>query len=290
MSGRDVVVPKLENSRSRDGLVIGEIGHVGVLLLDRPERANSYDRAMQRAFEPTLRAFDASPHIRSIVLASTSRRYFSTGVDLIEAAGLDTPAPSGGIREALRLTNRHLGIEKPVVCAVEGVAAGGGLHFVVDAEIVVAGADATFLDPHVDVGFVSGFEAVGLAERIGIGSAYYLALAGRDVQLSADRAYQLGLVQEVVPSGQAFDRAMELATAIATKSPSAVLGTADTIRSYAAAGYSAAMDYGWARIRAQWNHSDSEEGPRAFGEKRPPKWADPPQRSPRRGSDERTSS
>jgi enoyl-CoA hydratase/carnithine racemase len=264
-----VQVPELEDRERRDGVITGRIGHVGVVLLDRAEKANAFDRAMQAALAPALEGFDAAPEIRAITIGSTSRKHFSAGVDLNEATELDTPAPPG----PPRLTNRQLGVETPVVCAVEGAAVGGGLHFVLDAEIVVAGRDATFVDPHVSVGFVSGVESVGLAEKIGLGNAFYLALTGRTAALSAERAYQLGLVQEIVEAGQALARALELAAAIASNSPSAVRGTADTIRAYASSGYPAAIEYGLARVREQWLHPDSVEGPRAFRERRAPVWS-----------------
>lgn len=274
MSTHRATLPELEDRAHRNGVLSGRSGHVGAVLLDRPEKANAFDRAMQEAIADALEVLDADPKIRAIVICSTSLRHFCTGVDLQEVAETGSAAPSGSVRQALRLTNRQLGLQTPVVCAVEGAAVGGGLHFVLDAEIVIAGAGATFIDPHVNVGFVSGLESVGLAEKAGLGTAFYLALVGQKAVLTAERAFQLGLVQELVDGGTALARALELAGAIAANSPSAVRGTADTLRTYATSGYGAALEYGWASVKAQWSHPDSVEGPRAFGERRAPAWHD----------------
>jgi enoyl-CoA hydratase/carnithine racemase len=140
-------------------------------------------------------------------------RAFQTGLDLAALAG--DPA---SLREATRrtrdadlaLTGWHLGVATPVIVAVNGVCAGGGLHFVVDGDIVIASTAATFVDPHVSVGQASAWEAIGLAHRIPFGAAAELALGGRHVRIDAARARQLGLVSEVVDPAELQPRAQQI--------------------------------------------------------------------------------
>jgi enoyl-CoA hydratase len=115
----------------------------------------------------------------------------------------------------LQLTGWHLGVGTPVVAAVNGICAGGGLHFVVDADIVIASTEATFVDPHVSVGQVSNWEAVGLARRGPFTAAARLVLLGSQERLSAERAHQLGLVSEIVPPSSLREAAQRVALAVA---------------------------------------------------------------------------
>jgi enoyl-CoA hydratase/carnithine racemase len=101
-------------------------------------------------------------------------------------------------RAELQLTGWHLGVSKPILTAVNGVCAGGGLHFVADSDIVIAASTATFLDPHVSVGQVSAFESVGLARRAGFGDVARMAFTGAHERVTAARAYQLGWVSAVI--------------------------------------------------------------------------------------------
>src|SRR6185312_6175033 len=95
-------------------------------------------------------------------------RAFQTGLDVVQLAR-DPAALREQSRRTkraeLRLTAWHNGVGKPVIAAVNGTCAGGGLHFVADADIVIAASDASFLDPHVSVGQVSAYESIGLARK-----------------------------------------------------------------------------------------------------------------------------
>ncbi len=126
----------------------------------------------------------------------------------------------------LRLTAWHNQVWKPVIAAVNGVCAGGGLHFVADADIVIAASDATFLDPHVSVGQVTAYEAIGLVRKMPVEAMMRMALIGRHERMSAQRAYELGMVSQVVdPPEQLRDEAQELAEKIARNSPAAMAAT-----------------------------------------------------------------
>ena len=126
----------------------------------------------------------------------------------------------------LRFTAWHCGVWKPVIAAVNGTCAGGGLHFVADADIVIAASDATFVDPHVSLGQVVAYEGIALARKSPMEAVLRMALVGRSERLSSARALQLGIVSQVVdPPERLRDEAQELAEKIARNSPAAMAAT-----------------------------------------------------------------
>ena len=112
-----------------------------------------------------------------------------------------------------------------MIAAVNGVCAGGGLHFVADADIVIASSEASFLDPHVSIGQVTAFEAIALLHKIPAEAVMRMALVGRHERISAQRALDLGLVGEVVEPDQLPSAAQDLAEKVARNSPSAMAAT-----------------------------------------------------------------
>jgi E-phenylitaconyl-CoA hydratase len=173
----------------------------------------------------------------------------------------------------VRLTPYQNRVWKPVICAVNGLVAGGGLHFVVDSDIVVASETAAFMDTHTTVGQVGALENIGLARRMTLGGALLMTLVGRDYRMPAARAHQLGLVDLLEPTPQAaLERALELAQSIKKNSPQALALSKQAIWGAMEEGYSRAVDAGWSLLRLQWSHPDFVEGPKAFGEKRTPVW------------------
>src|SRR6201999_2024926 len=97
-------------------------------------------------------------------------------------------------RFELRFTAWHNDVWKPVIAAVNGICAGGGLHFVADADVVIASADAQFLDPHVSGGQARGYEASALAKKSPMEPVLRMAFMGRHERMNAARARELGIV------------------------------------------------------------------------------------------------
>tara|TARA_B100001123_G_C15345176_1_gene1036731 strand:+ start:9979 stop:10560 length:582 start_codon:yes stop_codon:yes gene_type:complete len=181
-------------------------------------------------------------------------------------------AGKGPLSEEVHWSPRQNRVWKPVICAVNGVVASAGLHFVVDSDIVVASKTATFLDTHVNVGMVGAIENIGLAKRLPLGSALRMTLCGKSYRMDADRAYQLGLVDELAEPEELIDTAETIARQICANSPTAVSLSQQAIWSSVEMGYRDSLEYGWALLRMHWDHPDSKEGPKAFAEKRDPVW------------------
>jgi len=261
-----------------DDLVIERHGPVGWLIFNRPHAGNAMNAAMLTNLEVAWRELDADPEVRVIVNTGTGRA-FQTGLDMVELAR-DPEALREQSRRTkraeLRLTAWHNRVWKPVIAAVNGVCAGGGLHFVADADIVIAAADATFLDPHVSVGQVTAFEAIGLIRKMPVEAVMRMALVGRYERIDAERAYQLGMISQIVdPPGALRAAAQELAEQIAKNSPAAMAATKRALWGALELGLTDACRAGAQELVSLWGHPDQEEGPLAFAEKREARWSEP---------------
>jgi len=175
-------------------------GPVGWLVFNRPDVANAMDAAMFAELPAAWAELDDDPEV-AVIVNTGNGRAFQTGLDVRQLAK-DPKAlreQSRRTRDAdLALTAWHNLVAKPVICAVNGTCAGGGLHFVADADIVICASDARFLDPHVSVGQASAFETVGLARKMPAEPVARMVLTGRHEAIDARRAYQLGMVSQVV--------------------------------------------------------------------------------------------
>ncbi len=151
------------------------------------------DARMMAELETAWRELDADPEVRVIVNTGAGRA-FQTGLDVVQLSK-DPEALREQSRRTknfeLRLTAWHNSVWKPVIAAVNGVCAGGGLHFVADADIVIASTNATFLDPHVSVGQVSAYETIALTKKSPMEAILRMALMGTHERMTAARAYAL---------------------------------------------------------------------------------------------------
>jgi len=192
-------------------------GPVGWLIFDRPDAGNAIDAQMFVDLEHAWSELDADDTV-SVIVNTGNGRAFQTGLDVVQLAR-DPEALRASSRQTkraeLRLTAWHCGVTKPVIAAVNGICAGGGLHFVADADIVIASSNAEFLDPHVSVGQVTAFEAIGMLKKSPMESIARMAYLGRHERITADRARQLGILSEVVEPEQLRTRAQDIAETIA---------------------------------------------------------------------------
>ena len=263
---------------SYDTLDVHRNGPVGWLIFDRPDAANAMDATMLAELERAWLELDADPEVRVIVNTGNGAA-FQTGLDVRQLARDRDAlrAQSRRTRDAtLKLTAWHTQVWKPVIAAVNGVCAGGGLHFVSDADIVIAAPEATFLDPHVSIGQVSAYETIALAQTSPTEAIMRMALMGRYERIDAHRAYELGILSEVVATQDALrPRAQALAETIARNSPAAMAATKRALWGALELGLTDACRAGAQELVGMWGHPDQTEGPAAFAEKREPIWAPP---------------
>jgi E-phenylitaconyl-CoA hydratase len=248
-------------------------GHLARITLNRPGRANAMSSAMRVRIKEIWGEVRDEPEIRCAIVTAAGTRHFSTGLDVSEVVAAGGIANNRPLTDAVFWSPRQNRVWKPVICAVNGLVAGGGLHFVVDADIVVAVDTASFVDTHVNVGMVGAIENIGLAKRLPIGTALRMTLQGKNFRLTARRAYELGFVDELVAPADLMRTAEQIAADIVKNSPKAVSLSQQAIWNSQEAGYQQSMEYGWALARMHWAHPDFTEGTRAFAEGREPRWA-----------------
>jgi enoyl-CoA hydratase/carnithine racemase len=165
-----------------------------------------------------------------------------------------------------------MSMAKPIVCAVNGMCAGAGLDLVTTCDIAIASEDASFFDPHVSIGVVSGREMARVARILPLNIAMRMALLGKHDRMTAERAFDLGLVSELVSPEDLVKRAWEIAALINENAPLAVRGTRMSIRKGLALPiYEAELLSENYRMKVAMSE-DAQEGPRAFLEKRDPVW------------------
>jgi enoyl-CoA hydratase/carnithine racemase len=260
---------------SYDCLRIERRGPVGWLINDRPAQLNAMSAKMRDEFAYAWNELDADPEVRVIVHTGEGRA-FQTGVDVTEIAtdGIGMERYRESMEDFdLHFTAWHQKVRKPVITAVNGICAGGGFHWIADADIVIAASDAQFFDPHVSVGQVVAVEAIGLLRRMPAEAVMRMALVGRYERMSAQRALELGMVSQVVdPPERLREEAQALAEKIARNSPAAMAATKRALWQAFESGLTEACRTGAKELVSMWGHPDQEEGPRAFAEKRDPVW------------------
>jgi len=271
-------------STSRDGVDLSQPlpgvryerrDHVATITLDRPDRGNSLTPGMQRTMRAIWSDVRDDPDVRVAIFTAEGERHFCTGFDVAEAEGDEAADVFNNrpLADAVHWSPYQNRVLKPVICAVNGLCVGGGHHFVVDSDIVVASRNAKFTDTHVNVGMVGALENVGLAKRLPLGTALRMTLLGRAFRLDAERAYQLGLVDELVDSPSDLAAcANDMARAMLANSPQAMALSKQAVWGAWEQGYSAALEQAWGLLRVHWGHPDFREGPRAFAEGRAPVW------------------
>lgn len=202
--------------------------HVATITLNRPQAMNSFNQQMLDDFSALWDRVKADDDVHVVVLRGSGERAFSTGMDVKE--GIDRHPNVWSQTDPGEFLSPKLNqVWKPLVCAVHGMAAGGAFYWLNEADILICSQDATFFDPHVSYGLTAALEPIGLARRIPLGETLRIALLGLDERLSAARALQIGLVSEVLPGEELWDRADEIARIIAAKPPAAIQGTVRAI-------------------------------------------------------------
>lgn len=243
--------------------------HVALLTIQRERSGNAVNAALAQALEAAVRECEADDGVRALVLTGAGTRAFCAGADLKEvAAGRAEKllTRDGGFAGFVRLPRR-----KPCIAAVEGAALAGGLEILLACDMAVASETATFALPEVKRGLIA---LAGGAYRLprAIPRSLALEMIASGDPIDAAAALGHGLVNRVVPPGEACRVALALATRIAGNAPLAVYESLEIARRSYESGEAELDRLGaqaWRRLIAS---EDFKEGPRAFIEKRAPRW------------------
>lgn len=259
--------------------------HTVCISLNRPQALNSVNSQMMRELAQAYHAAESSKDLWTIIITGTGRALCTggdvsqfgetaidermTGVDLQGETILSSYRQWEVAQEA---TPPYMTMTKPIICAVNGLACGAGLDLVTTADIAIATHEATFFDPHVSIGLVSGREMVRLARVLPLSITMRMALMGKHERLSAQRAFDLGMISELTTGDKLMERAWEIAATVNKNAPLAVRGTRMAIRKGLALPiYEAEILAESYRMRVAQTE-DGQEGTRAFLEKREPRW------------------
>ncbi|MBI4199795.1 MAG: enoyl-CoA hydratase/isomerase family protein [Chloroflexi bacterium] len=243
--------------------------HVAHITFNRPDALNSYDTPMMLELVDVWKDFGEDRDMR-VAIVTAKGRAFCAGRDLKELKELDVVDKD--ISDVAAYTPKKAGVFKPVICAVNGICAGGGLRFLLESDVPICAEEAVFIDPHVSVGVPAEREMLGLSRRIGYYHALRMGLMGSYERIPARRALELGIVTEVVPQEQLLPRAQELATTIGKNAPLALQGAVEIMWRSQNLGLDDSVRVADQVLRWIYQTEDFHEGPRAFSEKRLPQW------------------
>lgn len=251
-------------------LIYEKRGHIAYVTMNRPQAMNAYNRVMCQELPQVWEDFDRDNNLRVAILTGAGDKAFSSGIDVKEMAA--TGEAFSVQRGEVRLSAKQCKVWKPVVAAVNGYCIGGGLHFVAEADIVICSENASFFDTHLRIGSVMASEAIGLSRKIPLGEVLRMVLTSGAERMSAQRAYEIGLVSQVVPLDRLLPTATSIAEKVAECAPLATLGSVEAIWRSLNMGIEDATVLGRHIIMENWHTEDFVEGPRAFAEKRKPNW------------------
>ncbi len=243
-------------------------GPVEILRLNRPEARNAISPEVSVAMAEALDAAETDAEVRAVVVTGTGD-VFCAGADLkvvAQGRGGEIAAAKGGFAG---LTNRDF--PKPLIAAVQGPALAGGFEIVLSCDLVVAADDARFGIPEVQRGLIAAAGGLlRLPKRVPLALALEFAMTGDPI--SAIRAFELGLVNRLVPRDRVLDEAVALAERIGEHSPIAVRLSRQLVKEAAELSESE----GWQRNAKYaievFKSGDAIEGSSAFAERRKPNW------------------
>lgn len=247
----------------RDGAVL-------IITLDRPEVLNALN---ERAHVELNRAFDhyaADTALRVAIVTGAGERAFCVGTDLKELAmSGDYAYPPGGFAGI----TKRFDLWKPVIAAVNGLCLGGGVEIVAACDLAIASDHAEFAlpEPRVGLAALGGGALQRLARQMPMKAAMWLVLTGK--RIAADEARRIDLVNEIVPRGMALARAREIAQDMLDCAPLSLEASKQVMhQSIAEPDLAAAMRRRYPAAERMLGSEDAREGPRAFAEKRKPRW------------------
>jgi enoyl-CoA hydratase/carnithine racemase len=263
-------------------LLYEEKDGVAWVTLNRPAVHNAFNVQMQRDLQELWRGLRHDDAVRVVVLTGAGDKAFCTGIDRTETLGQGPGTRERTVGAASTPfmfddPGAHIGpkscdLWKPVIAAVNGMACGGAFYMLGEVEFIIAAEHATFFDPHVTYGMTAAFEPMHMLQKMPFHEIMRLALLGNHERLSAQRAYQIGLVSEVVSADKLHEAAAWAAGAIASAPPLAIQGTLRAIWAARELTRSQALAIGYAFIGLGTNQESIRQGQEFFASGKRIQW------------------
>jgi enoyl-CoA hydratase/carnithine racemase len=264
-------------------LLYREQDGVAWVTLNRPKVHNAFNARMQTELRDVWRSLRRNDDVRAVVLTGAGDRAFCTGIDREEAMGDKEPGAdeprvgSGSTPFMFDDPGQNIGpktcdLWKPVIAAVNGIACGGAFYMLGEVEFIIAAEGATFFDPHVTYGMTAAFEPIHMLQKMPFSEIMRLSLLGNHERMSARRAYEIGLVSEVVPADKLEAAAAWAAGVIASAPPLAIQGTLRAIWAARELSRSEALATAYAFVGLGTNQESIAQGQAAFASGRRVEW------------------
>jgi enoyl-CoA hydratase len=243
---------------------------VGWIEYNRPP-INSFNWEKLREVPAALDDLIKDSQVRVIVFASANEKYFSTGADLKVFDGIGTEGMAEWVSICHGLVNKMRQADKPLLAAIHGVAAGGGLEMVLHCDIRFAAADARLGQPEINIGFIPPVGTTQALARL-IGRPRAIRYLYEGTLVPAEEALAMGLVDLIYPPEHLHAEVQTYAESLAQKPASALAAIRRTITEGGAVSFEKGLKLEYETAVALAGTSDFEEGIRAFLEKRKPRW------------------
>jgi enoyl-CoA hydratase len=249
-------------------VTIEQHGSVRVITINRPEVRNALDGTTMVALAAALDDAVQDDGTSAVVLTGAGDRAFCAGVDLVSFSKRGTDEPSDDWSALVPFLSTTY--PKPLVAAVNGAAVAAGFELLLGCDIIVAAEHAFFGIPEVKRGLIAAGGGTDLPRRVPLAIALEMGLTGDP--LSAARAYEVGLVNRVVPAGEALAQALEIAAKIAENAPLSLLATKSLMYQALDVDRSTSLRLSSEATIPIWASADAAEGALAFAEKRAARW------------------
>lgn len=254
-----------------DNLLLDRDGPVAVVTINRPKVLNALNGPTLTELGAAMTHLEADADVGAIVLTGAGDRAFVAGADINELAVLSPVEGLEHARRGQRLFDAIEQLGKPVIAAVNGFALGGGCELAMACTLRIAADTARFGQPEINLGLMPGYAgSQRLPRLVGKGIALEILLSGD--MIPAARAYEIGLVNRVVPAAELLGEAKKLAHALAAKAPIAVRCIIDAVNRGLEMPFEQAAAFESSLFGTIASTDDMREGTRAFLEKRKPAW------------------
>ena len=250
-------------------LLIEDRDAVRVVTINRPDKLNALNRAVLGELRAAFEAIAADPAVRVVVLRGAGEKAFVAGADIAELAALSPIQARDFSRFGQAMMRGVETLGKPVIAMIRGYALGGGMELAMCCHLRIAADSAKLGQPEINLGVLPGFGGTQRLLRLaGQGAALEMCLTGAPI--SAQRAFELGVVTRVVPAEQLEEATYALAAQLAAAAPQALRGILEAVLIGGECGIDAGLDYETQAFAVCTSTNDMREGTRAFLERRKP--------------------
>lgn len=245
-------------------------GGILILTINRPEAMNALNLLVYKEINEVLDEIEQCPDVKVLIITGEGKA-FVAGADIAEMSGMNPEQGYNFSKTGQNTFDRIESLDIPVIAAVNGFALGGGCEFAMSCDFRIASSKAKFGQPEMNLGLIPGYAGTQRLSRLtGLGNALYLILTAE--MITAEDALRMGLVQKVVEPEQLMETTLLLASKIASNGSSAVQKAKRTIRDGFNMDFAMGSDMESQEFASLFGEESSQEGMKAFLEKRKPNW------------------